>query len=284
MNNKKDSNAALDVQNIHYEINDKIDVGLLILSIFIPVVGLVLYFLQKENKPNASKKYGITGLVMLIVSLVFAVSMSAVAVRNVSDSAKGETSVISQLIESKDDSKEKDSKNKSAKSFIDYNNRKLMINGHTYILGKTTLQEMMDDGVVFDDDFAYRANSVVDANKSDSGTIVLSEGWNTYVHFSNFEENTTKTLKDCVLSAVYFTVKEDQEQRIIEFPFSLKMTENKLKKIAGKPTYTSKHKFDDQKIKRYEYKTKSKSHYMDSGYSFEFVNGKLKYIVMDWTP
>lgn len=86
------------------------------------------------------------------------------------------------------------------------------------------------------------------------------------------------------MSAVYFTVKENQEQRIIEFPFSLKMTENKLKKIAGKPTYTSKNKFDDQKIKRYEYKTKSKSHYTDSGYSFEFVNGKLKYIVMDWTP
>ena len=284
MNNKKDSKAELDVQDIHYEINDKIDVGLLILSIFVPVVGLVLYFLQKENKPNASKKYGITGLVMLIVSLVFAISISTVAIRNISGNAKDETNIISQLIESKDNSKEKNSKNKSTKSFVDYDNRKLMINGHTYTLGKTTLQEMIDDGVVFDDDFAYRANSIVDADKSDSGTIVLSEGWNAYVHFSNFEENTTKTLKDCVLSAVYFTVKEDQEQRIIEFPFSLKMTENKLKKIAGKPTYTSKNKFDDQKIKRYEYKTKSKSHYTDSGYSFEFVNGKLKYIVMDWTP
>lgn len=284
MNNKKDSKAELDVQDIHYEINDKIDVGLLILSIFVPVVGLVLCFLQKENKPNASKKYGITGLVMLIVSLVFAISISTVAIRNVSDNTKNETSIISQLIESKDDSKEKDSKNKSTKSFIDYDNRKLMINGHTYTLGKTTLQEMIDDGVVFDDDFAYRANNIVDADKSDSGTIVLGDNWNAYVHFSNFEENTTKTLKDCVLSAVYFTVKEDQEQKIIEFPFSLKMTENKLKKAAGKPTYTSKNKFDDQKIKRYEYKTKSKSHYMDSGYSFEFVNGKLKYIVMDWTP
>lgn len=284
MNNKKDSKAELDVQDIHYEINDKIDVGLLILSIFVPVVGLVLYFLQKENKPNASKKYGITGLVMLIVSFIFAISISTVAIRNVSDNTKNETSIISQLIESKDDSKEKDSKNKSTKSFIDYENRKLMINGHTYTLGKTTLQEMIDDGVVFDDDFAYRANNIVDADKSDSGTIVLGDNWNAYVHFSNFEENTTKTLKDCVLSAVYFTVKEDQEQKIIEFPFSLKMTENKLKKTAGKPTYTSKNKFDDQKIKRYEYKTKSKSHYMDSGYSFEFVNGKLKYIVMDWTP
>lgn len=284
MNNKKDSKAELDVQDIHYEINDKIDVGLLILSIFVPVVGLVLYFLQKENKPNASKKYGITGLVMLIVSLIFAISISTVAIRNVSDNTKNETSIISQLIESKDDSKEKDSKNKSTKSFIDYDNRKLMINGHTYTLGKTTLQEMIDDGVVFDDDFAYRANNIVDADKSDSGTIVLGDNWNAYVHFSNFEENTTKTLKDCVLSAVYFTVKEDQEQKIIEFPFSLKMTENKLKKTAGKPTYTSKNKFDDQKIKRCEYKTKSKSHYMDSGYSFEFVNGKLKYIVMDWTP
>lgn len=284
MNNKKDSKAELDVQDIHYEINDKIDVGLLILSIFVPVVGLVLYFLQKENKPNASKKYGITGLVMLIVSLIFAISISTVAIRNVSDNTKNETSIISQLIESKDDSKEKGSKNKSTKSFIDYDNRKLMINGHTYTLGKTTLQEMIDDGVVFDDDFAYRANNIVDADKSDSGTIVLGDNWNAYVHFSNFEENTTKTLKDCVLSAVCFTVKEDQEQKIIEFPFSLKMTENKLKKTAGKPTYTSKNKFDDQKIKRYEYKTKSKSHYMDSGYSFEFVNGKLKYIVMDWTP
>ena len=284
MNNKKDSKAELDVQDIHYEINDKIDVGLLVLSIFVPVVGLVLYFLQKENKPNASKKYGITGLVMLIVSLVLAISISTVAIRNVSDNTKNETSIISQLIESKDDSKEKGSKNKSTKSFIDYDNRKLMINGHTYTLGKTTLQEMIDDGVVFDDDFAYRANNIVDADKSDSGTIVLGDNWNAYVHFSNFEENTTKTLKDCVLSAVYFTVKEDREQKIIEFPFSLKMTENKLKKTAGKPTYTSKNKFDDQKIKRYEYKTKSKSHYMDSGYSFEFVNGKLKYIVMDWTP
>lgn len=284
MDNKKDSKATLDVQNIHYEINDKIDIGLLILSIFVPVVGLVLYFLQKENKPNASKKYGITGLVMLIVSVVFAISISTIAVCNVSSNPKGETSIISQLVNSKDSSREKDSKSKSTKSFINYNNRKLMINGHTYVLGKTTLQDMIDDGVVFDDDFAYRANSVVDANKSDSGTIVLSEDWNAYVHFSNFEENTTKTLKDCVLSAVYFTVKEDQEQETIEFPFSLKMTENKLKKTAGKPTYTSKNKFDKQKIKRYEYKTKSKSHYMDSGYSFEFVDGKLKYVVMDWTP
>lgn len=52
---------------------DKASVILAILSYLIPIVGLVLYCTQKEDKPKAAKVYGKCALASVIINVVIAI-------------------------------------------------------------------------------------------------------------------------------------------------------------------------------------------------------------------
>ena len=63
-------------------VNDKKSVGLNILSFFIPLVGLILYFVQKDEKPIQAKSAGksalggfITGFVLTVILTVLLVAL-----------------------------------------------------------------------------------------------------------------------------------------------------------------------------------------------------------------
>lgn len=52
---------------------EKVNVGLAIVSFLIPVVGLVLYLTQKQEKPKTAKACGKAALACVIISFVFGI-------------------------------------------------------------------------------------------------------------------------------------------------------------------------------------------------------------------
>ncbi|MDE6766578.1 MAG: Ltp family lipoprotein, partial [Eubacterium sp.] len=54
----------------------KANVGLAILSFFIPIVGIILYFTQKNEKPKTAKACGKAALACIIISFIFTIIYS----------------------------------------------------------------------------------------------------------------------------------------------------------------------------------------------------------------
>lgn len=82
------------------------------------------------------------------------------------------------------------------------------------------------------------------------------------------------------------SVEIDPDESILKFPFSWTMTEEELKENAGEPTGYREYTSDDGDYTStdYYYKQDSTMYYSDYGYHFEYANGKLDYVTMDWLP
>lgn len=167
--------------------------------------------------------------------------------------------------------------------YVDLDQRSFAINGKVYTLGQTTLQEMIDDGVPFDeDDIANASNNLNKNHESESFEIALGKYYAAQVRVINDSDENQK-IADCKLSQIYLPVKDDQEQDILEFAFPLTLTKDELLQNAGQPTeqsdYDGENNYHSDKI---EYKVDSDKYYGDSGYTFEFVNGALRYVTISY--
>ena len=84
---------------------------------------------------------------------------------------KEEVSTVEEVVE---DNKETVTTANLGSKWIDLDNMQFSVNGKVYTLGKTTLQEMIDDGVPFDENDINNAGNNVNPNyTSDSFEIVL---------------------------------------------------------------------------------------------------------------
>ena len=167
--------------------------------------------------------------------------------------------------------------------YVDLNNRSFAVNGKVYTLGVNTLQDMINDNVPFDEDDIANANNNINKNYS-SGRfeIVLGEYYSAYVQVTN-DSDENKKIAECKLSEIYLPVHKDKEQNILSFAFPLTITEKELVAQAGEPTDTSEYKGDNNYISRkLEYTADSTKYLGDSGYSFEFINGDLRYVIIDY--
>lgn len=54
-------------------INDKSNFGYNVLAFFIPIVGLILFFVMKNETPKKAKAIGISALIGYIVSIIFSI-------------------------------------------------------------------------------------------------------------------------------------------------------------------------------------------------------------------
>lgn len=68
-------------------MEDKPSIGLCILSFFIPLVGIILFFVQKAEKPISAKRYLIVAVVAIVISIVVNIIFSVIAASMATDSA-----------------------------------------------------------------------------------------------------------------------------------------------------------------------------------------------------
>lgn len=158
------------------------------------------------------------------------------------------------------------------------------VNGKVYTIGETTLQEMIDDGVPFEeDDLANASNNLNKNSESQGFEIILGEYYSAQVFVMNTTDDNQVTA-ECCISEIYLPVHNDREQNVISFAFPLTLTEEELRANAGEPTDFNEYKSDDYVSHRLEYTRESTVYYGDWGYNFEFDNDELRYITIDWLP
>lgn len=289
--------------------NDKANVGLVILSVFIPIVGIILWIVKKKETPKAAKSYGLAGLITMLVNLVLSIVIFVVAFT-------GTFAVLDKTMEYADkfdssysedydyedsddvivgDDKTKTETEKATESsststvkfastkYADLDHRQFAINGKVYTLGVTTLQDMIDDGVPFDKDDIANANNNVNPDSGTDFEIELGKYNYATVYVGNFTDD-NKAAKDCPIREIYFSIDEDETQNVLSFNFPFSLTEDNLKENSGDPTDYSTNTSNKYTYTTYEYKVESDDYYGESGYNFEFTNGKLSYVTIDYMP
>ena len=170
--------------------------------------------------------------------------------------------------------------------WADLDNRTFTINGKTYKLGEVTLQNLIDDGVPFNESDIAQA-SVELAGNTEQWTgfsIELGDYYSAQVMVANFTEE-SKPMTECLINEVYLPVDLEKEPNgIISFTFPLTMSEDDLKANSGEPTDSYDYSDEDYKSVSYSYTVGSTKYLGSSGYKFEFVNGNLRYVTIDWQP
>lgn len=279
--------------------NDKANVGLIILSIFIPLAGFILYFVKKKEEPKAAKSYGLAALIMFIINIVLSIIITVCSTAGVLKLAKdvnkySPDSSFSYTTDQEDADDTTDNSStapavsaSSAKfastKYADLDHRQFAINGKVYTLGVTTLQDMIDDGVPFDKDDIANANNNVNPDSGTDFEIELGKYNYATVYVGNFTDD-NKAAKDCPIREIYFSIDEDETQNVLSFNFPFSLTEDNLKENSGDPTDYSTNTSNKYTYTTYEYKVESDDYYGESGYNFEFTNGKLSYVTIDYMP
>ena len=182
--------------------------------------------------------------------------------------------------------KEKDT-SKDGNLWADFDNMSFKINGKTYTLGKTTLQEMIDDGVPFDEnDLANAGNNINPRYESSSFEIKLGERSFAQVRVLN-DSSDNKKASECFIDNVYMPI-YDEPQDILEFNFPLTMTQEELLANSGEPDpdniYTYQSDDSDYHSESYTYEKEAEKYYGNSSYKFEFANDVLAYVTISYTP
>lgn len=179
--------------------------------------------------------------------------------------------------------------NNSDALWADFDHMTFTVNGKTYTLGETTLQEMIDDGVPFEeDDLANAGNNVNPNYESESFNIELGEYAFAQVKVLN-DTSENKPANECYIDEIYMPVYLDQPQDILQFNFPFTMTKEDLLANSGEPEdpddiYVYESEDSDYKSESFTYRKESEKYYGDSTYHFEFVNGALRYVTISYTP
>ena len=169
-------------------------------------------------------------------------------------------------------------------SYVDFDNMQFAINGKTYTLGQTTLQELIDDGVPFNEDDIANASNNLNKNSQSSGfRITLGDYWSGQVYVFN-DSDACKTASECYISEVYLPMHIEETQNVMSFAFPVDMTLDELLANESDPTDNRTYEGESHTTDTVEYKKDSTKYYGQYGYKFEFLDGNLQYITIDYLP
>lgn len=169
--------------------------------------------------------------------------------------------------------------------WVNFDNMQVEINGCVVTLGTTTLQELVDAGVPFDeDDLASIGNNIQSNHQSQGFKIVLGDYWSAQVYVGNYTD-ANAVAKDLPIVEVYLPNHPDETQDIIKFAFPTSLTEEELLANCGEPQDKDLGALESEYgTNSYDYTQESTMYYSDLKYSFEFVKGQLKYFTMTYLP
>lgn len=170
-------------------------------------------------------------------------------------------------------------------NWVDFDDIHFYVNGTKFTLGKTTLQDMIDAGVPFEEGDLANVNNNVKANyESNSYSIMMGDYWSTTVSFGNYTDGNIAE-KDAVLCYVSCYTRDDETQNVVSFDFPLDVDEETLLANAGEPTKFKTYDDDPDYVSSYyEYQKESEAYYGKYGYEFRYMNGELDAVTLDYLP
>ena len=169
--------------------------------------------------------------------------------------------------------------------WVNFDKMQFAVNGKTYTLGVTTLQEMIDDGVPFnEDDLANAGNNINPDYQSGDFEIELGEYWSAEVCVGNYTDENIPA-NELPIVEFYLPNHPDETQNILSFAFPLDLTEEQLLSQCGEPDEKDLRGLENEYgTNSYEYIKESEVYYSDSSVQFEFVKGELRYFYMTYMP
>lgn len=205
---------------------------------------------------------------------------------------KEELSIEEQKIEVEENAEESSIdviETSKSKEWISFEHMEFFVNGKTYELGKTTLRELIDDGVVFDD-LTYAENNIKANYESEDFLIKLNskKDWNAVISVGNFSDE-VKTIADCPVCKICLFANNELEMDVnkVGFAFPLNPTIDDLKTQAGKPTDEKEYLTDGSENTSnfcIEYKKDASIYLGTYGYTFDYYENELDYIEINYMP
>ncbi|MBR1930462.1 MAG: hypothetical protein IJ833_03165 [Lachnospiraceae bacterium] len=169
--------------------------------------------------------------------------------------------------------------------FVNFDDMCFYVNGKKYTLGQVTLQDMIDDGVPFDEnDIANAGNNLNKNYQSEGFKIDLADYWAAQVYtFNDTDDN--QVTSECYVNEIYLPINRDKTQNVLSFDFPLGLTLEDLEAKAGEPDDTYHYDGDNGYYSdRYTYTHESEKYMHGSSYTFEFQNGVLSYVTIEYIP
>ena len=173
---------------------------------------------------------------------------------------------------------------------VDFDDMHFFVNGKKYTLGKSTLQEMIDDGVPFEESDLKKVDQKIKKNQrqlTGGFRIRLDKFWSALVYVMNVEDD-EKTLAESVIYRISVPSLDQnyKNEANLTFDFPLNLTMDELVKAAGEPEGSNKSHYDGEKYHTdtYSYKQKSKKFLGSKAFTFEFKNDVLNKIELDYIP
>ena len=173
---------------------------------------------------------------------------------------------------------------------IDFDDMHFSINGKTYTLGKTTLQEMIDDGVPFEaSDIKHASEDMKKNARSLTGfRITLDKFWSAQVGIMNLSDS-AKPMSECVICSIRVPSIESKYNNgaNLAFDFPMDLTMEELVANAGEPEGDNKKHYEGDNgyyTDTYTYKQKSKKYIGSKSFEFEFKKGEITSISINYLP
>ena len=200
---------------------------------------------------------------------------------------KTETSEENTATASTEDATEAVTGSAPAGEWVNFSDMHFYVNGKKYTFGKSTLQDLIDDGVPFDEnDMEKFDNDIPKNSESYSFRITLGEYWSASIMVLNNTEQEKKA-KDCVISSLFYNTKKDQTQNVISFDWPLTLSQEELLATLGEPDdkfhYPDETAEDQSYVSdKYTWQQESEQYIGYKKYVFEYVNGNLDSINIFW--
>ena len=173
---------------------------------------------------------------------------------------------------------------------VDFDDMHFYVKGKKYTLGKSTLQEMIDDGVPFEESDLKKVDQKIKKNQrqlTGGFRIRLDKFWSALVYVMNVEDG-EKTLAESVIYRISVPSLDQNYKNEAEltFDFPLNMTMDELVKNAGEPEEGNKKHTDGDNYHTdsFAYKQKSKKFLGSKAFNFEYKNDVLNKVELDYIP
>ena len=178
--------------------------------------------------------------------------------------------------------------NPTGAKYVNFDEMNFYINGKKYTLGKTTLQDLINDGVPFEDGESDNFSNNVKSHYQ-SGYIKVNLGVKgCYFWIEVFNDTDAgKPMSECYVNQILFKflTEEGTKQTMVSFDFPFTLTMEDLKANSGEPTEKPYHNETEKNVyDKLEWTKKGTKFYNSNRIEFSFKNNVFEEIDMTYIP
>lgn len=176
----------------------------------------------------------------------------------------------------------------SGAKYVNFDEMNFYIKGKKYTLGKTTLQELVNDGIPFEEGESDNFSNNVKSHYQ-SGYIKIDTGVRgCYFWIEVFNDTDSgKPMNECYVNQILFKYYTDEgkKQTLVTFDFPFDLTMESLKANAGEPTEKPYHYDTEKHVYDKLGWTKKGTKFMNSNrIEFSFKDNEFEEVDMTYIP